>query len=75
MTRASGAMHMNHAHEACACSQKWFLVQGRGEREPTAAFSGQPEPVASSHFAVGMENSGPLGVLSGQRCMMDFCRV
>jgi hypothetical protein len=27
------------------------------------------------HFAVGMTNSAPLGVLSGQRCMMDFWRV
>ena len=31
--------------------------------------------VPLAHFAVGMENSGPLGVPCGQRCMMDFCRV
>jgi hypothetical protein len=28
-----------------------------------------------SHFAVGIVNCAPLGVLSGQRCMMDFWRV
>jgi hypothetical protein len=27
------------------------------------------------YFAVGIVNSGPLGVASGQRSMMDFCRV
>jgi hypothetical protein len=27
---------------------------------------------ADGYFAVGMVNSAPLGVLSGQRCMMDF---
>ena len=27
------------------------------------------------HLEVGMTNSAPLGVLSGQRCMMDFCLV
>jgi hypothetical protein len=36
------------------------------------------EPVLESNFAylaVGMANSAPLGVLSGQRCMIDFWRV
>ncbi|MBA3625940.1 MAG: DUF4394 domain-containing protein [Methylibium sp.] len=28
-----------------------------------------------SYFAVGIANSAPLPVLSGQRCMIDFCRV
>ncbi len=27
------------------------------------------------YFAVGITNSAPLGVLSGQRCMMLFCLV
>ncbi len=29
----------------------------------------------SDYFAVGMTNSAPLPMLSGQRCMMDFCLV
>jgi len=28
-----------------------------------------------AHFEVGITNSAPLGVLSGQRCIMDFCLV
>ena len=28
-----------------------------------------------AHFEVGMVNSAPLAILSGQRCMMDFWRV
>ncbi len=28
-----------------------------------------------NHFDVGMTNSAPLAVLSGQRCMIDFWRV
>ncbi len=27
------------------------------------------------YFAVGITNSAPLAVVSGQRCMMDFWRV
>jgi hypothetical protein len=27
------------------------------------------------HWAVGIANSAPFSVLSGQRCMIDFCRV
>ena len=29
----------------------------------------------AAHFAVGMANSAPFSMLSGQRCMMDFCFV
>ena len=29
----------------------------------------------SGYLAVGSANSAPFGVLSGQRCMIDFCRV
>lgn len=34
-------------------------------------------PVATvpRYFAVGIANSAPLPVLSGQRCMIDFCLV
>ena len=28
-----------------------------------------------TYFAVGMTNSAPLPMLSGQRCMIDFCLV
>ena len=28
-----------------------------------------------AHFAIGIENSAPVSVLRGQRCMMDFCFV
>lgn len=27
------------------------------------------------HFAVGIANSAPFSMLSGQRCMIDFCFV
>ena len=30
---------------------------------------------AAAYFAVGITNSAPLAVLSGQRCMTDFCLV
>jgi hypothetical protein len=29
----------------------------------------------ASYFAVGITNSAPLPMLSGQRCMIDFCLV
>jgi hypothetical protein len=29
----------------------------------------------TGHFDVGITNSAPFGVLAGQRCMTDFCRV
>jgi hypothetical protein len=29
----------------------------------------------SNYFAVGITNSAPLPMLSGQRCMIDFCFV
>lgn len=32
-------------------------------------------PAHAAYFAVGMANSAPLAMLSGQRCMMDFCLV
>ena len=32
-------------------------------------------PAHEAYFAVGMANSAPLAMLSGQRCMMDFCLV
>ena len=32
-------------------------------------------PCSESYFAVGMTNSAPSEMLSGQRCMMDFCLV
>jgi hypothetical protein len=28
-----------------------------------------------AYFAVGITNSAPLPMLSGQRCMIDFCLV
>ena len=28
-----------------------------------------------AYFDTGIVNSAPLGVLSGQRCITDFCRV
>ncbi len=31
--------------------------------------------VVSTYWAVGMANSAPLPMLSGQRCMTDFCLV
>ena len=40
-----------------------------GEREP--AWLRAP----GGHFAVGITNSAPLPMLSGQRCITDFWRV
>ena len=37
--------------------------------------AGGPDDYHWVHIPVGMTNSAPLGVLSGQRCMMDFCLV
>ena len=34
-----------------------------------------PRRPHAAYFAVGMANSAPLAMLSGQRCMMDFCLV
>ena len=46
----------------------------------TPNLAGRLHPTAKSrfktpHFAVGITNSAPLPMLSGQRCMMDFCLV
>ena len=38
-----------------------------------SAVKGRNGPCA--YFAVGITNSAPLPMLSGQRCMMDFCLV
>lgn len=32
-------------------------------------------PNQPAYFAVGIANSAPFSVLSGQRCMIDFCFV
>ncbi len=32
-------------------------------------------PLFEAHFATGIVNSAPFSVLSGQRCMIDFCFV
>ncbi len=36
---------------------------------------GVEPPHTEHHFAVGITNSAPLPMLSGQRCMIDFCLV
>ena len=49
-----------------------------GRRADAAAGAGDQQHGAGQgrvHFAVGIVNSAPLGVLSGQRCMIDFCFV
>ena len=39
-------------------------------------FRRRPSPPAlAAYFAVGITNSAPLPMLSGQRCMIDFCLV
>ena len=46
--------------------------------QQAAGRAGADDDVVKSgfaHFAVGITNSAPLGVLSGQRCMMLFCLV
>jgi hypothetical protein len=44
-----------------------------GHQRPGRA--GADHDVVDVHFDVGITNSAPFGVLSGQRCMIDFCRV
>jgi hypothetical protein len=46
-----------------------------GDTIDTALREGQVFAFASFYLAVGIANSGPLAMLSGQRCMMDFCLV
>ena len=41
-----------------------------GRRGSENRFSLPPD-----HFATGIVNSAPFSVLSGQRCMIDFCFV
>jgi hypothetical protein len=40
-----------------------------------ARHHGRAPPGARPYFAVGIANSAPLPMLSGQRCMIDFCLV
>ena len=47
--------------------------QSGGRGTDAAAAAGDQEQWL--HLAVGITNSAPLGVLSGQRCITDFCRV
>ena len=51
---------------------KWCgsVDQGR-----TAGGTGAPGARGGGYFAVGIANSAPLPMLSGQRCMIDFCCV
>jgi hypothetical protein len=61
------------------------VARGRGPPEPAsydkiliiqevaARFRGASP--GFSYFAVGITNSAPLPMLSGQRCMIDFCLV
>lgn len=50
---------------------------GRPKAVGPAPSGGEPRyPAAGGrHFATGIVNSAPFGVLSGQRCITDFCRV
>jgi hypothetical protein len=45
--------------------EKAALVEGRTTHQDRIA----------RYFAVGIANSAPFSMLSGQRCMIDFCFV
>ncbi len=42
---------------------------------PRAPLGGRSEATGGPYFAVGIVNSAPLAVLSGHRCITDFCFV
>ena len=67
ITRAQ-RQHRGAAVQQAAVRQEEGLLASRRR-------AGRGAPAAARYFAVGMVNSAPLGVLSGQRCMTDFCRV
>ena len=48
--------------------------QGQQDMRPVER-AGWHQTASATYFAVGITNSAPLPMLSGQRCMMDFCLV
>ncbi|MEC5213035.1 hypothetical protein RCH06_001577 [Polaromonas sp. CG_9.5] len=62
----------NPRDKACAHENSPVIAKSAdGAIEKTSAASGCREV----YWAVGITNSAPLPMLSGQRCMMDFCLV
>jgi transposase InsO family protein len=53
--------------ESLLKSDRWRTLS---PLHPNPGFS-----VHTTHFAIGIANSAPFAVLSGQRCMIDFCLV
>jgi hypothetical protein len=51
----------------------------QGEKEKASPRQSATRPSKptkrADYLAVGITNSAPLAMLSGQRCMMDFCLV
>ena len=76
-------MHLPHReverpHRGGRCSSSIFTggdqgCQGAGRQNILDVLE-QPTRRAT-YFAVGIANSAPFSVLSGQRCMIDFCFV
>lgn len=73
-------------HLTCDCVEqvRWFKPLQAGSKQTPACpvrkkrallASVPSEWQAMSYFAVGIANSAPFSVLSGQRCMIDFCFV
>ncbi|WP_271815885.1 hypothetical protein [Cupriavidus sp. P-10] len=44
-------------------------------RDGADGADGEDRAARSGYFAVGMANSAPFAMLSGQRCITDFWRV
>lgn len=45
------------------------------EKKPPFLHGGRQVTQVALYLAVGIANSAPFSVLSGQRCMIDFCFV
>jgi hypothetical protein len=56
---------------------RFVFKEGHSKHSPTSVRTAPVEvpPRLGPHFAVGITNSAPFAVLSGQRCMIDFCLV
>ena len=66
-----GPISKSAAYEAPAFGRALL----RASRSVQTANATQDTARKTNYFAVGITNSAPLPMLSGQRCMIDFCFV
>ena len=72
---ALAVFRLPEAHELSDLAADLRQRQQRRWRREGAADAGSSVRRAAAHFETGIVNSAPLGVLSGQRCITDFCLV